>query len=324
MPPMTPAARAQLQIHACVLLWGFTAILGRLITLPSLPLVWWRMTLVTALLALTPRAWRGWKAMTPRLALAYAAIGVVVAAHWLTFYGAVKLANASIAATCMALSPVFQAVIEPAVAGRRFDPRELLLGLAVVPGVALVTGGVSPAYRVGIAVGVVSAALASLFGAFNKRLVSHGDPLAITWLELGAGAAVLTLVGPLVPVEPPAILSGWRTLAGLAPFATADLSLWVLPGARDLALLLALAIGCTIVPFTLSLVALRHLSAFAATLVINLEPVYSIVLAIPLLGEQRELSPGFYAGVAIILAAVLIYPRLRRARVEAPTGHTID
>jgi drug/metabolite transporter (DMT)-like permease len=314
---MNPAARAQLQIHLCVLLWGFTAILGRLISLPALPLVWWRMVLVAGLLAFLPRVWRGWRAMTARLAIAYAAIGVVVAAHWLTFYGAVKLSNASIAATCMALSPVFQAVIEPKVAGRRFDPRELLLGLAVVPGVALVTGGVSPAYREGIVVGAISAALASVFGAFNKRLVTRGDPLAITWLELGAGALVLTAAAPLLPHD-----GWWRWSAG--GLAWDEAATFLVPGGRDLALLLALSIGCTIVPFTLSLVALRHLSAFAATLVINLEPVYAILLAIPLLGEQRELSVSFYAGVAIILAAVFAYPRLSRRPPDPPAGPLID
>lgn len=292
---MTPTARAQLQIHVCVVLWGFTAILGKLISLPALPLVWWRMTMVAGLLALSPRVWRGWRAMTPRLALAYAGIGLVVAAHWLTFYGAIKLSNASIAATCMAFAPVFQAVLEPLIAGGRFDPRELLLGVAVVPGVALVAGGVSSTYHLGIAVGALSGALAAVFSAFNKRLVLRGDPLAITGLELGAGALLLTVAAPLLPHTGAAFM---------------------LPDLRDLALLATLAVGCTLIPFTLSLVALRHLSAFAATLAVNLEPVYAILLAIVLLGEQRELSASFYAGVAIILGAVLVYPRLVRPAAQ--------
>src|SRR5262245_26163010 len=99
---MTPTTRAQLQIHFCVLLWGFTAILGKLISLPALPLVWWRMLIVVAVLALVPRVWRAWRAMPPRLIGAYAATGTIVALHWLTFYGAIKLANASVAVTCIA------------------------------------------------------------------------------------------------------------------------------------------------------------------------------------------------------------------------------
>jgi drug/metabolite transporter (DMT)-like permease len=290
--PMTDTRKAFLQIHACVLLWGFTAILGKLITLSALPLVWWRMLIVVAALALLPPVWRGLRAMRPRLLLAYAGIGVLVSLHWLTFYGAIKLSNASVGATCMALATVFTALVEPRLAHRRFSRRELLLGIAVLPGVALVVGGVPQGMRLGIAVGTVSAVFVALFSSLNKRLVEHADPLTVTAIELGAGTLALTLLAPLLPRLFPA-LSG---------------SLLVLPGLHDALLLLALALACTLLPFALSLVALRHMSAFAAQLAVNLEPVYAIVLAMLLLHEQRELTPQFYAGVAIILAAVLVYP----------------
>jgi drug/metabolite transporter (DMT)-like permease len=156
--------------------------------------------------------------------------------------------------------------------------------------------------RIGIAVGALSALLVALFGSLNKRLVEHGDPLTVTALELGAGTLALTLLAPLMPLIFPAF-------AG---------DLLVLPGARDAALLLALSLVCTLLPFALSLVALRHMSAFAAQLAVNLEPVYAIMLAIVLLGEQRELTPVFYVGVAIILAAVIVYPLLGRSRLQHP------
>src|SRR3546814_14809062 len=110
---MTPAAKAQWQIHLCVVLWGFTAILGKLITLPALPLVWWRMLLVTVALALLPRVWRALRAMPPRLLLAYAGIGGLVALHWLTFYGPIKLFNASVGATCIPLGPPITSPLAP-------------------------------------------------------------------------------------------------------------------------------------------------------------------------------------------------------------------
>src|SRR5829696_4300534 len=159
---MSPARRALFQIHFCVLLWGFTAILGKLITLRALSLVWWRMWIVTGALLLLPRVWQGLRGLTGRLWVAYAGVGAVVSLHWLTFYGAIKLANASVAATCIALAPVFLAVVEPAIARRRFNARELLLGVAVVPGVALVVGGLSPQMRVGVAVGALSALLVAV------------------------------------------------------------------------------------------------------------------------------------------------------------------
>lgn len=298
--PLTDTRKAFLQIHICVVLWGFTAILGKLITLPALPLVWWRMLIVVAALALVPRVWRGLRAMPAKLMLSYAGIGVLVSLHWLTFYGAIKLANASVAATCIALATVFTALIEPWLTRTRFSGRELALGIAVLPGVALVVGGVPVEMRLGIGIGTLSALLVALFSSLNKRLIEHGDPLTVTALELGAGMLALSALAPAMPLIFPAF-------AGM---------LLVLPDAHDAIFLVILALACTLLPFALSLVALRHMSAFAAQLAVNLEPVYAIVLAIVLLGEQRQLTPQFYSGVAIILAAVLLYPLISRARVR--------
>ena len=299
---MSETRKAFLQIHACVLLWGFTAILGKVITLPALPLVWWRMLIVVVALALVPRVWRGVWAMPRGLLLSYAGIGVLVSLHWLTFYGAIKLSNASVGATCMALATVFTALVEPKLAHRPFSRRDLLLGLAVLPGVALVVGGVPHTMWPGIAIGTLSAVFVALFGSLNKRLVEHADPLTVTAIELGAGMLTMSLLAPLMPMVFPAF-------AG---------SLLVLPDLHDSILLLALALACTLLPFTLSLVALRHMSAFTAQLAVNLEPVYAIVLAMILLGEQRQLTPQFYLGVMIILGAVLIHPLISASPLQHP------
>lgn len=289
---MPTTRNALWQIHLCVLLWGFTAILGKLISLPALALVWWRMALVTSALLLLPRVWRGLRALSARLLLAYAGIGVLVSLHWLTFYGAIKLANASVAVSCIALAPVFMSLLEPRITGRAFVPRELWLGAAVVPGVALVVGGVPPGMGVGIAVGTLSALLVAVFGAFNKRLVERADPLTVTCVELGAGTAFLSLLLPLLGSD----------------------GMFALPSPHDASLLLILALACTLLPFVLSLVALRHLSAYSAQLAVNLEPIYAIALAALLLGEQRELSATFYVGVAVIVLAVFAYPWLSRRK----------
>lgn len=294
---MTPNTKALWQMHFCVLLWGFTAILGKAITLPAMALVVWRMGLVAAALLLVPRVWRGLRALPARLWGIYAGIGALVALHWLTFYGAIKLANASVAVTCIALATVFVPLVEPWVTGKRFEPRELLVGAAVVPGVALVVGGVPDGMRAGIVVGTISAVLVAFFGALNKRYVEHADPLTVTGVELGAGGLILALLAPALPwFGSPLMLPGWQ----------------------DAGLLLVLAMACTLLPFALSLVALRRMSAFSAQLAVNLEPIYAIVLAIVLLGEQRELGPMFYAGVAIILAGVFAHPLLSRQPPHKP------
>ncbi len=294
---MTRRTKAQLTIHFCVVLWGFTAILGKLITLPALPLVFYRMLLVAFVLAFVPRVRRSARALSRKVVLSCVGAGMLVALHWLSFYGSVKLANASVAATTIALGPVFLAVVEPFIAKRPFEVRELLMGVAVVPGVALVVGGIPLGMRAGLLAGVVSAFFVALFSAVNKRLVDKCDAMTMTAIELGSGAVLLGVVALVVPHEGPA---------------------WPVPSLHDVRLLVLLSMVCTLLPFTLALYALRELSAFATQLAVNLEPVYAILLAIVLLGEQRELGLSFYAGVAIILVVVLAYPVLTKKPSTAP------
>jgi drug/metabolite transporter (DMT)-like permease len=280
---MHPHRRALFELHACVVLWGFTAILGKLITLSATQLVWWRMLLVTLALACFPRVWRALAQMSRRDVAVYAGIGCVVAVHWLAFYGSVKLANASVAATTMALAPVVVALIEPWLTGARFERHNLLLGILVIPGVALVVGGLPRDMHLGFWVGVASAVLAALYNLLNKRHLGQRDAMAVTWLELGAGFLLLTLLGPFVaPDERP----------------------FVLPTVQDGAWLLVLAFFCTLIPFVVSLGTLRYLSAFTTQLAINLEPIYAIALAVLFLGEARELTALFFLGVVVVIAAV--------------------
>jgi drug/metabolite transporter (DMT)-like permease len=294
---MQPVAKAQLRIHVCVVLWGFTPILGKVITLPAAALVLWRMSLVAGTLSLLPRVWRGWRRLSPRLLISYALTGALVSIHWLMFYAAIKLANASVAATCLALAPMFLALIEPFVGRRRFDARELLVGAGVVPGVILVVGATPAGMRMGFISGTISALLAAVFNACNKRLAGRADPLTVTHIEIGAGVLFLFLLAPWLPHAGP-----------LLP----------IPSARDAMWLVMLSGACTLLPFTLALMALEHLTAFSAQLAVNLEPAYAIVLAILLLGEQHQLGASFYAGVAIIVVAVVAQPLMGRwARAPA-------
>ncbi len=283
--------RALPVMHFCVLIWGFTAILGKLITLDALPLVWWRTAIVVSTLLLFPKIWRGIWAIPRRLLGVYAVIGALVTIHWLTFYASIKLANASVAATCMALTPTFVAVLEPLVERRKPSILEIFLSIATIPGIALVVGGVPIHYHFGIAVGAFSAFLVAIFAMLNKRHAHKADALVVTTVELGVGNLLLL----------PFLLGG----SGIS-----------LPTAHDAGLLLLLGWGCTLVPFTLSLMALRHLSTFTSQLTVNLEPVYAIIFAAFLLDERRELSPPFYLGVAVVLGVVMLTPLLEKRRGE--------
>ena len=294
---MSSPLKAQVQIHFCVLLWGFTAILGKLISLSALSLVWWRLLMVVAMLALWPRVWRGLRHLPLHRIAVYAGIGAILSLHWLTFYAAIKLANASVGVSCIATAPLFIALIEPLAARRPIAARDVLLGLAVIPGVVLLVGGVPTDMHLGIVVGVLSAALVAVFGTLNKRWVDDVDAVVITAIELGAGLLTISLLALLWPGAGPVL---------------------ALPTPRDLSLLLVLALGCTLVPFVLSLVALRALSAFTAQLAVNLEPVYAVGIAMLLFGEQRELGWPFYLGLLIVLAAVFIHPLLRPRKPATP------
>ncbi len=269
------------------MLWGFTAILGKLITLPAQALVVWRMALVCVFLALLPKVWRGISALKPKLILTYAGIGVVVALHWLTFYGAIKLSNASVAVSCMALGSIFAAMIEPVLTEKTWNKNELYIGILAVPGVVLLVGGVPLSMHIGIIVGVISAFLTSLFAVLNKRYVHDAEPESVTFIEMSAGGLFLTI-------------------ASILYFGTEQTLM--MPDTRDGILLLILALACTTFPFILSLHALRHISAFTTQLALNLEPVYAIVIAALWLKEYEELTPQFYLGVSIILLAVFIQP----------------
>jgi drug/metabolite transporter (DMT)-like permease len=283
--------RARWQMHVCVLLWGFTAILGKSISLAAPALVLWRMSLVGVALLTVPRVRRGVGALSAHATWVYAGIGCVLALHWVTFYASIKLANASVAVTCIALGPSFLAVLSPLLSKQGFDPRELLLGVIVIPGVALVVGAVPRGMQLGIALGVISALLVAMVGLLNKRYVDRADPLVMTCVEMIAGAITMALLA--------------------AALGERQAFRW--PDAHDAMLLAVLAYGCTLLPFSLSLIALRRLSAFSAQLIVNLEPVYTILLAMLFFGEQRELDRGFYLGVALILAAV-VASRSRPAR----------
>ncbi len=289
-----------LLVHLSVLLWGFTAIFGRLITLSPIPLVFWRVLIVSLCLAAWLPLWRQVAAMGWRDLRLTVINGVVITVHWLFFYASIKASNASIAATCLALAPVFLSVVEPLLRGRPVVAGHLLLAVVALPGVALVVGGIPDGMMAGLFYGTLSALLAAVFNLISKDLTMRVPALCLTAVQLATGTVLL---GLLIP---------WWPLAGDG---------FALPQTQDMVWLLILAIACTLVPFTLATVALRRLSAFSVQLIVNLEPVYTIALAAVLLGEARELGWSFYAGVALILGAVLWH--VRQSSVAIPmTGNS--
>jgi len=284
--------RAYRDLHIAVFLYGITAILGDLIQLSALTLVWWRV-LITSLSLVFFIKWQSLIKMPRQLLLKYIGIGVLVAIHWLTFYGAVKLANASITLVCMATTSFFTSLLEPLIIGRKVRFYEMLLGLFIIPGMILVVNNTEFSMLTGVWVGLASALFASLFSIFNKKLIGEADEMSITLIEMSSAWVFLGIVLLFVTLN---------TTEPLAFF----------PSATDWIYLLVLSLLCTTFAYVLSLRALHHLSAFASNLTINLEPVYGIVLAFFILNDAEELTMGFYLGGLIIIGSVFSYPFLRK------------
>lgn len=277
--------KAFLQLHAAVLLAGFTGVLGRLITINESLLVWYRMFFaVIALLLLsvfTGRIkWIPFRKMLPLLG-----IGSIIALHWVFFYGSVKYANVSVSLVCFSAIGFFSSLIDPLISKRKFELVEILLGLMVMFGVYLIFH-FDQDFRLGIVMGIVSSFLASLFPIFNKSMVEKYDPDTITFYEMAGGWFMLNLFVPVYMQFMP--------------------SQNYLPGWNDLLWLIILSLLCTVLAFNLSVRALSRISPFTVNLSFNLEPVYGILLAFLIFGEHQDLGLSFYAGLLIIFLTVVI------------------
>jgi len=288
--------RAYVELHIAVLLYGLTAVLGEMLSLSALPLVWWRVGLAS--LCFVPLIWLGRrKRFTPSRStyLALAGIGCIIALHWITFYGAIKLANASVALICFACTSLLTSLIEPILLKKRFDWLDIGLGALVIPGMTLIIGIVEPKYYLGIGVGLLSALLAAIFSTLNKRYVSEIQPVDMSAIQMSAAFVFISI--------------GWPILQR---FDMGQPSFW--PIESDWIPLAILVLGCTVFAYVLTMRSLRHISAFSSNLAISLEPVYGILLAALILKQYEVLRPEFYLGSVLLFAAVLAHPILSRRR----------
>jgi drug/metabolite transporter (DMT)-like permease len=293
--------KALIQLHIAVFLWGFTAVLGRLITLNEGLLVWWRMVLTVGTLWILLFLRRKIQPVSFPSLLRMSGAGILVVLHWVFFYGSIKYSNASIALVCLSSAGLFTSLLEPLFFRRRIVLQEIGLGLICVAGIYCIFH-FDPHYKTGIVLGLVSALLSCLFTIANKKLVTDHASDSVTLYELSGGFIFWTLAIPFYlhffPV--PSLLPGWSNFG------------W----------LLFLSWFCTVLAFTLSLHALREITPFTLTLTYNLEPVYGIILAFLVYHENRYLGPGFYAGFALIILSVVLQMwrlvRRQSARVTAP------
>ncbi|NDF98746.1 MAG: DMT family transporter [Chitinophagia bacterium] len=289
--------KAYTQLHLAVLLAGLTGILGRLITLNELMIVCYRM-LLTVLSMWVLFAWRKKIESLSTLTIAkIMSVGMIAALHWLTFYGAIKYANVSIALVCFAAIGFFTALFEPLILKQSLNGRELLLGLLTLTGVYIIFH-FDTRYTTGIMIGLVSALLAALFPIFNRELLKKTNVESLlVWQQLG----------------------GFLFMAALIPVYRQFLpNIRLLPTVEDFLWLLVLSWICSVWAFQLSGAALKKLSAFTVNLSYNLEPVYGIVLAFVFFREDQLLKTSFFWGLGLILLALglhaaMIFSQKKRA-----------
>ncbi|SFE03940.1 Threonine/homoserine efflux transporter RhtA [Chitinophaga sp. CF118] len=277
--------KALIQLHLSVFLAGFTGILGKLITLNEGLLVWYRLLFTIITLYVIFR----WKKMLTKLSfrqiVPIGLTGIVIALHWLFFYGSIKYSNVSIAVVCFSLTSLFTAILDPLINRYRLDKTELLLSGLTLCGIILIFH-FDAEYRTGIILGIISSLCAALFTIFNKRLISKYDTPTITFYELSVGWLALTLALPFYLHVFPQPLQ--------------------LPSVSDLFYLLILSWLCTVCLYMLLMNALTKISPFTVNLTFNLEPLYSIVMAFILFHENKQLTPAFYAGLGCILLSVVL------------------
>jgi drug/metabolite transporter (DMT)-like permease len=264
-----------------------------LIELPALTMVWWRIFITCSALMVYGNIFSRLKKIPRKIKLQLLGIGFIVATHWLAFFGAVKLANASVALVMFSTTSFLSALLEPLLTRQPIKWYEVALGIIIVPAMIFVVNGLPATMILGVLVGLVSAFLAVLFSILNKKMMAKmDDPLSITFLNLSGGWLWLSLILPF--------------------YGMLDKNAQFIPTGMDWFYLLILALVCTNLGYILGIRALRHLSAFTSNLTINLEPVYGIILAWLILKEDKQLNTNFYMGAAMIILAVLAYPFLKK------------
>lgn len=290
---MTQENRDFLHLHFIVLIWGFTAILGLLISMPPVEVVFYRTLLASlGLYILLKVSGRSAKIHYPRMVMIILGTGILIAIHWVLFFLSARISNASVCLAGMATCSLWTSLIEPLSLGKKIKGFEVVLSIIAFVGIGVIFN-VEFEYLTGLIVAVISALISAIFTVINGRLSKQYDPYVITYYEMIGACLSILLFYPLY-----------------ALYFTDEI-IWM-PSSSDWVWLLALALICTVYAYSASVELMKRLSAFSINLVVNLEPVYGIILALLIFGASEEMSGGFYLGTGLILTSVLLYPLLNR------------
>ena len=289
-----------LHLHLIVFIWGFTAVLGALITLDAIPLVAYRMSLAAVFLLIFAIITKKRLRFPRRIQVKFAIAGGLIALHWLAFFGAVKASNVSVTLAVMSTGAFFAAFLEPLFLKRKLIIYEVLFGLLAMCGLALIFN-VDSSYTTGILLALASSFLGACFTIYNAQLVKEHQAGAIGLYEMSYGALFILIY------------------LGMSGGITSDLFVISL---RDWGYLLLLASVCTAYAFVASVHVMRWLSAYTVMLTVNLEPVYGILLGLWILGDAEYMQTEFYLGAGLILLTVIANGILKLSRARKTKNET--
>ena len=287
-------AKHYLLLHLVVLIWGFTAVLGLLISIPSVEVVFYRTLIASVALGILLTVWRQPIALGSAVTLRIMGTGVLIASHWILFFAAARVSNASVCLAGMATCSLWTSLLEPLMTGRKIRAYEVGLGLLVIVGLYVIFRFEFD-HALGLTMAIASAMLGAVFTVLNAKFARHTNAYVITFYEMAGACLSIALFFPFYA----AYLSEAGTLV-------------LVPTATDWLYLLILSLVCTLYAFSVSVNLMKYVTAFAMNLTNNLEPVYGILLAVIVFGQREAMSPAFYLGTAIILLSVLAYPVIRR------------
>jgi hypothetical protein len=276
--------KSYIKLNWIVFIWGFTAILGRLITLDALPLVWFRMLFAVVFIFIYNKITNTSIKLPKKVILKFLVAGLVIALHWFTFFRAIKVSNVSITLACLSTGAFFASLIEPIFFKKKIIWYEIFFGLLVVVGLSIIFN-VEGQYSVGIILALTSAFLSASFAVINSKFVENYEPKVISFYELLGGVLFFSLF-----------------LLGSSSF-NADFFQITL---NDFMYLLILSSVCTAYAFIASTSVMKFLSPYTVMLTINLEPIYGILLAVLIFKEKEQMSSTFYLGAFIILITVIL------------------
>ena len=288
-----------LHLHFLVFIAGFTAILGELITISAIPLVWFRMLIASILVFIYIKVSKTDISISPKSVVKLFVAGIIIALHWITFFGSIDASNVSIALAMFSTGAFFASIIEPIVFKRKTIWYEMIFGILVIIGVFIITHS-ELKYLKGIILGISSAFLSSLFAVFNGKFLQRHTATVISFYEFISGVAFITLF----------------ILLFYDGFSLEFFQLSI----SDYGYLFILASVCTAYAFIAAVHVMKVISPYTVILSYNLEPVYGIILAIILFPEKEKMSSNFYFGAAIILITVMLNGLLKNKRLLKRKG----